>query len=175
LAVQATKPWRYFVSLQALHPGDAAATAASDVLQGAGAVSADVVGADGQPAASIVPTHACIVPCSVRNCTSMSPRVLSSLGPPQLSAAVCNWLSLCRQVCRTDTARPSRTPVFNSRTFLLRLPTSTPAAHHGADAASRVRSARLAVNLFAAPSVEAPAGPIIAGRPGRTVARAVCP
>lgn len=73
------------------------------------------------------------------------------------------------QVCRTDTARPSRTPDFSSRSFLLRLPAAA-AAQSGNHSSSLdapdsddAPTAKLAVSLFAAPSVEAPVGPIIAG------------
>lgn len=78
------------------------------------------------------------------------------------------------QVCRTDTARPSRTPQFSSRNFLLRLPPATTAGLSSSCQAQGTASAdfpglfdpavQLAVSLFAAPSVDAPAGPIIAGK-----------
>jgi hypothetical protein len=72
------------------------------------------------------------------------------------------------QVCRTDTASPSRTPEFSSRTFLLRLPAAAAGQSSGygsthAAASSSTPATKLAVSLFAAPSVNAPAGPIIAG------------
>lgn len=75
---------------------------------------------------------------------------VGELAYPQTDITSQHLVGSCMQTCRTDTAQASRTPVFSSSTFLLRVPTQT-------------APAKLAVSLFAAPSVEAPAGPIIAG------------
>lgn len=69
-------------------------------------------------------------------------------------------------LCRTETAALGRCPEFTNRAFVLRLPSSLDAGCSTSDcerSSSSSQGPRLLVNLFAAPSPEEPAGPIVAG------------
>lgn len=57
---------------------------------------------------------------------------------------------------RTETAPLSRTPEFSNRTFVLRLPTPLGAALHA--------RAVLQLTLYSTPSLDAPPGPLLAGK-----------
>jgi len=59
-------------------------------------------------------------------------------------------------VARTETAQLARCPEFANRTFVMRLPQPLGASLHS--------RAIVQVSLFAAPSVDAPPGPLLAGR-----------
>jgi hypothetical protein len=102
------------------------------------------------------------------NCSNPAePLLFGSQSSSQTLTKLLTYTCCLQALCRTETAALGRCPEFTNRAFVLRLPCALDSCSSSDGSSSSGQGPRLLVSLFAAPSPEEPAGPVVAGGASR--------